>query len=95
MTNGIYEFSGLSLHIRPESILKNDAGNLIGAFWYLLHHDGDNDIFGIRLSASDRTLDETFGIGGYSSLRVSGQDEYIETLVYKVMRNTIWKNRNH
>ncbi|MBE0648473.1 MAG: T9SS type A sorting domain-containing protein [Bacteroidales bacterium] len=80
-TNGIYTFSGLSSHIRTETMLMNEAANLITAFGYLLHPDGDNDIFGIRLNASDGTLDETFGIGGFSSLRIPGQDEFIEDAV--------------
>lgn len=80
-TNGLFTFAGLSSHIRPETLLMNEAGNLITAFGYLLHPDDDNDIFGIRLNASDGTLDETFGILGFSSLRIPGQDEFIEEAV--------------
>ncbi|MBE0648474.1 MAG: T9SS type A sorting domain-containing protein [Bacteroidales bacterium] len=63
------------------TLLYHSTPNLVTVFGDFIHTDLDRDMFAIRISGADGSLDNTFGVNGWSSMRVPDSDEYINDAV--------------
>jgi uncharacterized delta-60 repeat protein len=83
-TDGIFNFSHpTGSHIESNKLVFHStlSENTIAFFGHYEHSDGDYDIYAIRLHCADGTLDNSFGVGGWSSLRVAGSHESINDAI--------------
>jgi uncharacterized delta-60 repeat protein len=79
---GCYSFAVPSGHSSSATtLLFQKVPDVLTIFGDYIHTALDRDLFAIRLSATDGTPDNTFGVGGWSSMRVAGSDEYINDAV--------------
>ena len=63
------------------AIVYDEEDSTLTAFGDYGHADGDDDIYAYRFHANNCTDDVSFGISGWSSLRLSGPDEYISSAI--------------
>jgi len=66
---------------RINSIVYEGSNNTLTAFGDYLHPEDDRDIFAYRVNGDDGTADNSFGINGWSALRVPGSSEILESAV--------------
>lgn len=69
------EESGYACNIR--SIVYEEGNHTLTALGYYPHPEGDWDIFAYRMNGEDGTADDSFGINGWSALRVPVSNDYI------------------
>jgi len=80
--DGILCFSeGTGFSGRIKSIVYEEGDHTLTAFGDYPHPEGDADIFAYRVNGEDGTADNTFGINGWSSLRVPVSEEILNSAV--------------
>jgi hypothetical protein len=62
---------------RINSIVYEGNNNTLTAFGDYEHPEGDRDIFAFRLNGTNGIADNSFGINGWSTLRVPASNEYL------------------
>jgi len=82
-TNGVLEILpfGDAVVFLPQSITIEPDMDKLTIIGHYYHTAGDNDLFAVRLNASDGSIDPTFGLSGWSTLRIAGASETVTTAI--------------
>ncbi|MBE0648472.1 MAG: T9SS type A sorting domain-containing protein [Bacteroidales bacterium] len=83
-TDGIFNFThptGILIEASKLVFHSTLTNNTIALFGQYKHSDGDYDMYAIRLNCADGSLDNNFGIGGWSSLRAPDSQEFISDAI--------------
>jgi len=73
--------SPLENAITAHFVTNQNNNNTITVFGSYFFEDIDRDLYAIRLNVSDGSLDESFGVMGWSALRIAGGDEYVTDVI--------------
>ena len=76
-TGGTVSSAALAVEIAFNAIVLDSENGKLTAFGEYKHADGDLDMCALRIGAADGTIDNTFGVNGWSYLRSAGSDEYL------------------
>lgn len=68
---------GDAIQFSARGLAFNSVGEDIAVFGDFYHSAGDIDMYAVRLNASDGSFDNSFGLNGWSTLRIPVYDEVI------------------
>ena len=78
-TSGILEILpfGDVHNFQPKSIILEPDMAKLTVIGHYYHIAADHDLFAVRLNASDGSIDPSFGLAGWSTLRIAGVNERV------------------
>ncbi|HLO59987.1 MAG TPA: T9SS type A sorting domain-containing protein [Bacteroidales bacterium] len=80
-SSGFISSEALGVEMELNAISLDIDNQLLAAFGEYMHVEGDLDMCALRVNADDGSIDNTFGINGWSWLRSAGSDELLKSVI--------------
>jgi hypothetical protein len=79
--SGIISSEALGVEMELNALSLDTDNQVLAAFGEYMHAEGDQDMCALRVNADDGSIDNTFGINGWSWLRSAGSDEFLKSAI--------------